>query len=73
MKKILPALALAALLAACEADDVDGSTAATSAAATASIGEPAPDFDLTFLNHEGGDSLADLRGRVVLIEFWRTW
>jgi nitrous oxide reductase accessory protein NosL len=75
MKKIFPVLALTALLAACEAENkgAEPVTTASVAPATASIGQPAPDFDLTFLNHEGGDSLADLRGRVVLIEFWRTW
>ncbi len=64
MNNTLTALVLTVVLAAC---------AERVAPATATIGELAPDFDLTFLNHEGGDSLADLRGRVVLIEFWRTW
>ena len=64
MKNTLTALALAAVLTACASGVAPG---------VAQVGQPAPDFDLTFLNHEGGDSLADLRGRVVLIEFWRTW
>lgn len=36
------------------------------------IGEPAPDFTLTDIN---GNSvrLADMKGRVVMIEFWATW
>jgi len=39
----------------------------------AAVGQPAPDFELAWMNHEGGETLADLRGRVVLLEFWRTW
>ena len=39
----------------------------------ATVGYTAPDFDMTWMNREGESSLADLRGRVVLLEFWRTW
>jgi hypothetical protein len=76
MTRTLTALALGALLGAC-GSDAGGATepAVTTAGAPASarLGQPAPDFELTFLNHEGGDSLSDLKGRMVLIEFWRTW
>ena len=37
------------------------------------VGDPAPDFEIEWLNFDAGNSLADLRGRVVLLEFWRTW
>jgi hypothetical protein len=37
------------------------------------VGDFASDFTAKWLNHEGGDSLSELRGRVVLLEFWRTW
>jgi hypothetical protein len=36
----------------------------------------APDFETEWLQHtqkKSSDALADLRGRVVLVEFWRTW
>jgi thiol-disulfide isomerase/thioredoxin len=37
------------------------------------IGRLAPELSLQWLDGEGTSSLADLRGRVVLLEFWRTW
>jgi len=36
-------------------------------------GVPAPDFTLPRLDAEGTQSLHDLRGRVVLVNFWATW
>jgi peroxiredoxin len=36
------------------------------------VGEPAPDFQLTLVNGTKV-SLADLRGQVVVINFWATW
>jgi len=41
-------------------------------ARAAEVGKPAPDFGGKWINH-ADTTLADLRGRVVLIEFWRTW
>lgn len=35
-------------------------------------GETAPNFEAEFLGLDA-HSLADLKGRVVLLEFWRTW
>lgn len=41
----------------------------------ASVGQEAPDFEITEWRNfpEGASTLADLRGRVVLLDFWRTW
>ena len=36
------------------------------------IGEPAPDFQLTLVDGSKV-SLADLRGKVVVLNFWATW
>lgn len=36
------------------------------------VGSPAPDFELAVLDG-GRQRLSDLRGRVVLVNFWATW
>ena len=40
---------------------------------TLDVGEQALDVELTTLDGEGTIKLADLRGKVVLIDFWATW
>jgi len=60
------ALALAALVVAL------AGPLSSPAQAGGAVGEPAPDFGGKWINH-ADTTLADLRGRVVLIEFWRTW
>ncbi|MFQ5595680.1 MAG: TlpA family protein disulfide reductase [Anaerolineae bacterium] len=43
-----------------------------SAGSSPEIGEPAPDFSLSL--YDGGDlTLSDLRGQVVVINFWASW
>jgi len=39
------------------------------------VGQEAPDFEISEWRNfpEGASTLADLRGRVVLLDFWRTW
>jgi cytochrome c biogenesis protein CcmG, thiol:disulfide interchange protein DsbE len=41
-------------------------------AAAARVGRPAPGFTLTTLDHQRF-SLADLKGKVVVLNFWATW
>ncbi len=36
------------------------------------VGDPAPSFGGSWRNHDN-TTLADLRGRVILVDFWRTW
>ena len=51
-----------------------GPTGAVEAtAALATVGAPAPDFEFAWLHDGERGTLADLRGRVVLLEFWHTW
>ena len=38
-----------------------------------SPGAPAPDFSVAYLNGPGDLKLADLRGRIVVVDFWATW
>jgi cytochrome c biogenesis protein CcmG/thiol:disulfide interchange protein DsbE len=37
------------------------------------IGQPAPDLTLPYLERAGELSLADLRGDVVVVNFWASW
>ena len=37
------------------------------------VGNPAPDFAGTRVNGAGSVKLADLKGKVVLVDFWATW
>lgn len=47
--------------------------AAVSGAGGGDIGSPAPDFRLPALNGRGDVSLADYRGRPVIVNFWASW
>lgn len=48
-------------------------TAAAQKAKTGVVGKPAPALDFTWSTREGLKSLADLKGKVVVIDFWATW
>jgi cytochrome c biogenesis protein CcmG/thiol:disulfide interchange protein DsbE len=37
------------------------------------VGDPAPDAELAVLGSEGTGSIADYRGRWVLVNFWASW
>ena len=47
-------------------------SAGTEEAITVKVGDPAPNFEGTWLNHPD-TSLEALGGRIVFIEAWRTW
>jgi hypothetical protein len=66
MRRITRVLAVAALALA--ALGAGGSPARAAPA----VGDPAPDFGGNWQNH-ASTTLADLKGRVVFIVFWRTW
>jgi peroxiredoxin len=76
-----PALAIVSgvgvlwLLAGCASSPEptpSASRAIEASAAFAAVGQPAPDFELAWLNGAGPAPLGELRGRVVLLEFWRS-
>jgi hypothetical protein len=52
-----------------------GPSPASSYAGGVEIGQEAPEIEFVEWRNfpEGASSLADLRGRVVLLDFWRTW
>ncbi len=53
---------------------IAGAIAFAGRAEAAGVGDRAPDFGGSWLNFEPATTtLADLEGRVVLLEFWRTW
>jgi hypothetical protein len=56
-----------------EATHDTGGRPVEAAFTTAAVGKTAPDFELDWLDRDGEATLADLRGRVVLLEFWRTY
>jgi hypothetical protein len=60
-------------LAAC-ADTGSAGLEVGDASGVAEVGRRAPDVELGWLNRPGAPgTLHELRGRVVLLEFWRTW
>jgi thiol-disulfide isomerase/thioredoxin len=46
---------------------------ATQRAKNAVIGKPAPDITFTWSTREGLKKLSELKGKVVVIDFWATW
>jgi len=46
--------------------------AGQASAASLKVGQPAPNFDLTLVDGRHVH-LADLRGRVVVLNYWATW
>ncbi|WP_305082536.1 TlpA family protein disulfide reductase [Actomonas aquatica] len=46
---------------------------AKEAAAAKLVGSPAPEIDFTWSTHDGLTKLSDLKGKVVVLDFWATW
>lgn len=71
---LLTGTALAVGLAPAPATS-SGPSPAASFAAALEVGQAAPDIEFVEWRNfpAGASSLADLRGRVVLLDFWRTW
>ena len=66
--------ALATLAAACGGGASEGGGAATpSGAKHELLNNPAPDFAGDSVNGKGKVSLAQWKGKVVLVDFWATW
>ena len=72
------AIAIAAGIGAVRKSDpadltIDSGPARTRVAGVATNGSPAPPFDLAKLTGSGRISLAALRGRPVVLNFWASW
>ena len=69
--------AMTLVLAACGSGGASGTTtepAATSGSKSSPlVGNPAPDFSVSRADGGGTVKLADLKGKVVLVDFWATW
>lgn len=59
-----------ALLAACASAPTAGTAAPSGGAA---VGQPAPEIDLPARDTRAPLRLADLRGKVVVVDFWASW
>lgn len=71
-------LVLAVSALGCAGATGPGTGATTGGAAAAGdshalIGKPAPDFSLASVNGQGKFSLASMKGKVVIVDFWATW
>ena len=71
MQRLLVLLAAGVLLAL-TLGGCSGETQAPSTAGPVVIGQPAPDFTLSDLNGRSY-TLSQLRGKVVIVNFWATW
>jgi cytochrome c biogenesis protein CcmG, thiol:disulfide interchange protein DsbE len=71
---ILAAVAIGAALSSGPNDTtLDAGPAKTRIAGRATVGSQAPRFDLHRLSGKGTVSLASLRGRPVVVNFWASW
>ena len=71
-------LVLAVSALGCAGATGPGTGATTGGAAAAGdshalIGKPAPDFSLASVNGQGKFSLASMKCKVVIVDFWATW
>jgi peroxiredoxin len=67
-------IALCAVLAGCASDAASSGDAKTGGdGAHPLMGAPAPKFDLSSVNGKGKVSMAQLNGKVVIVDFWATW
>jgi len=54
-------------------DELLANTAATEARTDALVGQPAPELNFLWSSKDSVKKLSDLRGQVVVIDFWATW
>jgi len=69
----MSARAFAAFLAVCAVVGLLGFGLLSKGEATIAVGEPAPDRELPVLGGPGRGSIADYRGRWVLVNLWASW
>ena len=71
-KRVLVAILAAVGLAGCNRTPASPAQPKATTIAAGEIGSPLPDFNLTDLRGHNISS-SDLKGKVVLIDFWATW
>ena len=73
VSRLLPLIGLVCGPLACSASPPSTTGTAVRSGSAARLGAPAPDFSAEFVTGEGPKTLAEARGKVVILDFWATF